>query len=260
MTADVLLEKRGPIAEITINRPRRLNAMNSDAHFQFSEILDQSAQENDVRVIILSGAGDNFSVGRDLKELAISDPAEQEKIAKRWAGTTRLTDRFDYPVPIIARVRGYALGGGMEIAMACDLIIASETAKFGLPEVKRGLIPFAGGVHRLPRQIPHRAAMGYLITGRTMTAQRAYDLGLVNDVVPDADLEAETEKWAEDIVAAAPLSIASVRECVRDGLGFPLKYAMTRQYPAEELRKASRDAQEGPRAFAEKRTPNWTGN
>jgi enoyl-CoA hydratase/carnithine racemase len=256
----VLLEIDGAVATLTINRPERMNAMDSAAHLALSEALDRLAEDAAVRVIVLTGAGDRaFSAGRDLKELAgqADGPGEAE-IAERWTRIRRLTDRFDFPKPIIARVRGLALGGGFELALACDIIVAADDASFALPEPLRGLIPFAGGVHRLPRQIPLKTAMGFLLTGRRMSAARAYELGLVNEVVPADRLDETVASWVADILACAPLAIAAIRQSVADGLGLPLRTAMAATYSAEERRKTSNDALEGPLAFAEKRAPRWT--
>lgn len=248
------------VATLTINRPDRLNAMDSATHLALSDALDALADDTSVRVLVLTGAGRRaFSVGRDLRELAVDDPDAQAAIAARWAKVTRLTDRFDYPKPIIAAVRGHALGGGFELALACDVIVASDDASFGLPEVRRGLIPFAGGVHRLPRQIPLKIATGMLLTGRSIDAAAALALGLVNEVVPADRLDAAVAVWTSEILAAAPLAIRSVKQCLAMGLGRPLADAMAATYPAERARQTSDDAIEGPRAFAEKRSPVWTG-
>jgi enoyl-CoA hydratase/carnithine racemase len=245
------------VARLTINRPERLNAMDSHAHLALSQALDACAADDAVRVLVLTGVGIRaFSVGRDLQELAGADDPD---VAARWKKVIRLTERFDYPKPIVARVRGYALGGGFEIAMACDIIVAADDASFGLPEPRRGLTPFAGGVHRLPRQIPLKVAMGHLLTGRPMAAARAYELGLVNQVVPADRLDDAVNAWVSDILACAPLSVRSIKQCVAEGLGRPLADAMAAKYPAEEIRLASRDSIEGPRAFAEKRAPHWSG-
>ena len=253
----VLVESAGGVATITINRPERMNAMDSHAHLALSEALDRIAGDDAVRVVVLTGAGDKaFCAGRDLKELAAgADP----QVDARWRRITRLTDRFDYPKPVIARVAGVALGGGFELALACDIIVAADSASFALPEPKRGLIPFAGGVHRLPRQLPLKTAMGYLLTGRSMSAARAQELGLVNEVVPLDRLDAAVAAWAADILACAPLAIRSIKQAAMTGLGHSLADAMGATYEAEERRKASRDSIEGPRAFAEKRPPRWTG-
>ena len=257
MDGPVLLEIAGAVATLTINRPERMNAMDSRAHLALSEALDEVAADEAVRVVVLTGAGDRaFSAGRDLKELAGGHDPE---VAARWARVTRLTDRFAFPKPLVARVNGLALGGGFELALACDIIIASDTASFALPEPRRGLIPFAGGVHRLPRQLPVKTAMGYLLTGRSMSSQRAFGLGLVNEVVPPGALDAAVAAWLEDILACAPLAIAAIRESVAEGLARPLPEAMAAIYPAEERRRLSEDACEGPLAFAEKRAPRWSG-
>lgn len=257
MTEPILLDVTGPVATLTINRLERLNAMDSAAHLALSEALDRLADDPAVRVLVLTGAGERaFSAGRDLKELAAGD---DPVVADRWRRTVRLTDRFDYPKPIIARVRGLALGGGFELALACDVIVAASDATFALPEARRGLIPSAGGVHRLPRQLPLKTAMGMLLTGRSIDAGRAFELGLVNEVVAPEALDVAVAAWAADIVACAPLSIASIRQGVAHGASRPLAEAMEATCPAEERRAASRDATEGPLAFAEKRAPRWTG-
>jgi len=257
MSAPVLVTVTESVATLTISRPERLNAMDSHAHLALSEALDAVAAEAGIRVVVLTGAGDRaFSAGRDLKELADAD-ADHAAIEARWSKTRRLTDRFDYPLPVIARVRGLALGGGFELALACDIIVASSDASFALPEAKRGLIPLAGGVHRLPRQVPLKTAMGLMMTGRSIDAARAFALGLVNEVVEPDALDAAVASWAADIIACAPLSIASIRQCAMDGLGLPLQQATATAYPAETRRRTSRDAIEGPRAFAEKRHPVW---
>lgn len=258
MGEPVLLDVAGAVATLTINRPERMNAMDSHAHLALSDALDRVAADEAVRVVVLTGAGDRaFSAGRDLKELAEGDTPE---IAARWARITRLTDRFDYPKPVIARVNGLALGGGFELALACDVVVAADSAGFALPEPRRGLIPFAGGVHRLPRQLPLKTAMGYLLTGRSMSAARAYELGLVNEVVSLDRLDEAVAGWVADMLACAPLALAAIRESVAMGLALPLREAMAATYPAEERRKTSDDTREGPRAFAEKRAPRWTGH
>lgn len=256
--ARILVHVDEAIATLTIDRAERLNAMDSLAHLELSNALDALANDPAVRVLVLTGAGDRaFSAGRDLKELSSGD---DPVVAERWRRIVRLTDRLEYPKPIIARVNGMALGGGFELALACDIIIAAEHATFALPEARRGLIPFAGGVHRLPRAIPTQIALGMMLTGRSIDAHRAYELGLVSALVQAAELDAEVSRWAADIIACAPLSIASIRQCVARGLGRPLAEALNDFYPAEQARGESHDSIEGPRAFAEKRNPVWTGH
>jgi dehydration protein DpgD len=156
-------------------------------------------------------------------------------------------------------VRGYALGGGFELALACDIIVATEDARFALPEAKLGLIAGAGGVIRLTRQIPFRTALGYLMTGRMMTAARALELGLVNDVVTPDALEVCVDAWVQDILRCAPLSIKVIKEVTSKSLSISLEEAFTIPYTWEEARKASLDALEGPQAFIDKRPPTWKG-
>jgi crotonobetainyl-CoA hydratase/dehydration protein DpgD len=148
---------------------------------------------------------------------------------------------------------------GLELALACDIIVAADHARVGLPEPKRGLIAMAGGVHRLSRQIPLKPAMAFLLTGRDMSAARAHELGLINDVVPASELDGVVQSYVDDILACAPLAVRATKECVMRGLDYPLSEAATREYEWEQRRLASDDAKEGPRAFAEKRPPVWKG-
>jgi crotonobetainyl-CoA hydratase/dehydration protein DpgD len=174
----------GHVATITINRPEVRNALHPQAYFELSEALDRVEADDDVWVCVLTGAGDQaFSAGRDLKRLAEAsrDETVRQFDEELLATSTRLTDRFAFAKPLIARLNGSAYGGGLELALACDIVVAASHARMGLPEAKRGLIAMAGGVHRLPRQIPLKTAMGHLLTGRDMSAQRAYELGLVNE-------------------------------------------------------------------------------
>ena len=259
----VLMTVQGHVATLTVNRPEVYNAMDSHAHLALSQALDRAQQDDNIRVVVLTGAGQKaFSAGRDLKEVAaereMSD-AEKQVLADRWAKVRRLTDRHDFFKPIIARVNGLALGGGFELALACDLIIAADHVQFGLPEPKRGLIATAGGVHRLPRQLPLKAAMGMLLTGRLMGAQQALQLGLVNEVVAAENLDAAVASWVEDILACAPLSVQASKQSAMLGLAMPLQQAMAAEYPLETRRLNSQDSKEGPRAFAEKRQPVWQG-
>lgn len=259
----VKVERDGHVLRLTLDRPAVSNALDPATYHALSLALDLFEQDDDLWIAVLTGAGDKaFSAGRDLKQLAaaaIASPEERAAEADLWRRTRRLTDRFAMTKPIIARLNGLALGGGLELALACDVIVAAAHAQLGLPEPRRGLIATAGGVHRLPRQIPLKAAMGHLLTGRPMSAQRAYQLGLVNEVVPLADLDVAVEAWVTDMLACAPLSLRATKQSVVLGLGLPLDEAMRTAYPCETARQASQDALEGPRAFAEKRAPIWSG-
>src|SRR6188472_3417960 len=205
----------GHVARITINRPERLNAFDPDTHVEFSAALDRFEADDELWVAVLTGTGDrSFSAGRDLKQLTESNArgkAGAEEDAAKMAQVRRLTDRFDLTKPIVARLNGHALGGGLEIALACDLIIAASHAQLGLPEPRRGLIAGAMGVHRLPRQLPLKVAMGHLLTGRHMTAPRAYELGLVNEVAPAGRLDQVVAGWVDDILACAPLAVRATK-------------------------------------------------
>ena len=161
--------------------------------------------------------------------------------------------------PVAAAINGTALGGGLEQALACDIIVAADHAEFGLPEPRRGLIAGSAGVHRLPRQIGLKVAMGYMLTGRHMSAARAYELGLVNQVVPLAELDAAVEEWVTDILRCAPLAVRATKEAAMKGLDYPLAQAYYTLHDGERKRRLSDDAIEGPRAFAEKRAPDWKG-
>ncbi|MGK5500312.1 enoyl-CoA-hydratase DpgD [Streptomyces sp. URMC 125] len=264
MTSEVIYEKTGHVARITLNRPSVLNAMNLAMHEQLADAWDDFEQDSDMWVAVLSGAGDrSFSVGQDLKEL---DQRTGEGLAapstfgsRGKPGWPRLTERFHLSKPVVARVNGYALGGGFELALACDVIVAAEHVEFGLPEARLGLIAGAGGVFRLARQAPLRVALGHLMTGRRLSAARAYELGLVNSVVPAEELDTCVDEWVEDILRCAPLAVRAVKEAALTSVDLPLERAFATRYPWEERRMHSADAKEGPRSFVEKRPPRWQG-
>ncbi len=256
-----LYEKKGRIAYITINRPERMNAHHPPCMHEMWQVFTDFRDDPEMWVAIITGAGDKaFSAGNDLKYQAETVAAGQ----RRWtppegesSGSFHLD--FECHKPIIAAVNGYALGGGFEIALACDIIIAAEHATFGLPEPTVGLIAGGGGVHRLPRQIPLKIAMGMLLTGRHITAEEAYRIGIVNEIVPLADLMATAEKWATDVFRCAPLSVRASKEAAMKGLDMPLNEALHTTFPISEQMRASEDYIEGPLAFSEKRPPNWKG-
>ncbi|MBI4642116.1 MAG: enoyl-CoA hydratase/isomerase family protein [Candidatus Tectomicrobia bacterium] len=256
-------EKKDHIAYITINRPEVMNALHPPANEELSDAWTDFGRDDDSWVAILTGAGDRaFSAGNDLKYTAAQSAQGGGRTQPRRpiiGGFGGLTNRFDIWKPIIAAVNGYALGGGLETAMACDIIIAAEHAQFGLPEPRRGLVASAGGVQRLPRQIPLKVAMGMILTGKPITAQRAYELGLVNEVVPLKDLIPAAERWAQEIMECAPLSVQASKQASMIGLDLPIEHAINRSYFFYQLLQASDDYLEGPRAFAEKRKPQWKG-
>ncbi|MGW6445272.1 enoyl-CoA-hydratase DpgD [Lentzea sp. NPDC055074] len=259
----VRYEKDGRVARVTLDRPAVLNAMDLRTHAELAEVWDDFERDDDLWVAVLTGAGDRaFSTGQDLKELAERDRAGAGTStfgSRGKPGWPRLTERFSLAKPVVARVNGYALGGGFELVLACDVVVAAEHAEFALPEARLGLIAGAGGVFRLSRQIPSRVAVGHLITGRRMSAARALELGLVNDVVPAAELDECVDGWVADILRCAPLSVRAVKEAVARSSVMPLEQAFSTRYVWEERRMHSEDAVEGPRAFTEKRPPSWLG-
>ena len=251
------------VAYITLNRPEAMNSLNPELRFALTECWDQVEQDDDIWVAVVTGAGDRaFCAGMDLKHRAReadADQTQKDAWQEMMNNTVPLNMRWHFPKPVIAKVNGFALGGGLELALACDIIVAAEHAEVGLPEPRRGLIAGGVGVHRLPRQIGLKAAMGYLLTGRHMSAQRAYELGLVNEVVPADELDDCVDGWVADILRCAPLAVRATKEAVMKGLDTHLSEAFSRRYESELIRANSADAVEGPLAFAEKRSPDWQG-
>jgi enoyl-CoA hydratase/carnithine racemase len=250
-------EKREHIAYITFNRPERMNALHPACHVEMDQVWDDFVADRSLWVAIATGAGDKaFSAGNDLRWTA-EHRGEQPMRSK--GGFAGITARYDIFKPIIAAVNGFALGGGFEIALSCDIIIAAEHARFGLPEPRVGLMAAAGGVHRLPRHIPLKIAMGMMLTGKHITAQEAHKWGIVNEVVPLQDLITASERWAHEIMECSPLSVQASKEAALTGLGLPVEEAIAKHYEGQERLFRSKDAVEGPLAFSQKRKPNWTG-
>jgi crotonobetainyl-CoA hydratase len=254
----VRVERAGPVTTITLNRPEVMNALHSPAHFELDEVFNTFAADPDQWVAIVTGAGDRaFSAGNDLKHQATGG-----KMGSPPSGFAGLTSRYDLTKPVIAAVNGVAMGGGFEIALACDLIIASETAVFALPEPKVGLAALAGGVHRLPRTIGLKRAMGMILTARRVSAKEGYELGFVNEVAAPGELMAAANRWAQLICECGPMSIRASKQAVLMGLDeVTLADAMKNQgkYPAVNALFKSEDFVEGPLAFSQKRAPQWKG-
>jgi enoyl-CoA hydratase/carnithine racemase len=262
-TETTIFEIKGKVAWITLNRPKALNSLNPELRWQLSQHLDEVENNDDIWMAVITGSGEKaFCAGADLKHRAIERDASEEQ-KNHWrslaSDTTHIIERWYSPKPIIAMVNGYALGGGLEVAMACDIIVSADHAEFGLPEPRRGLMAGSAGVHRLPRQIGLKPAMGYMLTGRHMSASRAYDLGLVNEVVPLTELKETVDDYIKDILRCAPLAVRATKEASMRGLDYPLAQAFYTPYESETKRLQSEDTQEGPKAFAEKREPNWKG-
>lgn len=252
----VKTETDGKLLVVTMNRPDVMNSLHPMANDELAAVFDDFASNDDLWVAIITGAGDKaFSAGNDLKYQAMG--------GKMWTpetGFAGLTARYDLNKPVIAAVNGVAMGGGFEIALACDLIIASEKATFALPEPKVGLAALAGGLHRLPRQTGLKQAMGMILTGRRVPAEEGQSLGFVNEVVPHEELLGAAKRWAGLILECSPMSIRASKEAVMGGLNVAdYKTAFETRFDAVSAMLKSEDLIEGPRAFAEKRKPNWKG-
>ncbi|MEM8768622.1 MAG: enoyl-CoA hydratase-related protein [Pseudomonadota bacterium] len=255
MTEYCLVDKQNHVMTVTLNRPDRLNALHPPANAELGEVFDEFAADDDLWVAVITGSGRGFSAGNDLRYQA--EGGERVPMPRGFAG---LTSRFDLTKPVIAAVNGVAMGGGFEIALACDLIIASEKAVFALPEPKVGLAALAGGLNRLPRQIGSKRALGMILTGRHVSAEEGKELGFVNDVVPHDELMSATQNWVDQILACAPLSIRASKDVVYQSLSMgSLEDSMAHKYDSVKAMTTSEDFIEGPKAFAEKRPPNWQG-
>jgi enoyl-CoA hydratase len=245
------------IATITVNRPDKLNALNDRVIAELGEAIDQVVSDSAVGGIILTGAGRAFVAGADISELERHGALSAKALAQTGQDVFR---RFEVsPKPVIAAVNGFALGGGCELAMSCHIRIASDAAKFGQPEVKLGLIPGYGGTQRLPRLIGRGRALQLLLTGEMIDAQEAYRIGLVNRVVPGAELLPAATEMMRAILANAPVAIANVIEVVNRGYDATIEDALTLEATAFGLLAATDDKREGTRAFLEKRAARFTG-
>ena len=254
----VRLEISNHVARVTIDRPEVLNAIDAEAEAALDAIWQQLEHNRDVRAVVLTGAGDRgFCVGADMKN--VSKSGLEYWAASRPNGFGGIALRTTLDIPVIARVNGHALGGGFEMVLGCDIIVAAEEASFGLPEPRVGRIPLDGGMVLLQRQIPFRAAMGVLLTGRRIKASEALTLGIVNEVVPRANLDEAVDRWLADILACAPLSLRAVKQTVRRTAQLAAMEAQAMRLPALIDCLQSEDGEEGVRAFREKRAPVWQG-
>ena len=249
----MIVERRGRVLEITMNRPEARNALHPPAHEELDEIFDAFHADPELWVAILTGAGkESFTAGNDLKWSA------RNTVYLPKSGFAALTTRGNRTKPIIAAVNGFALGGGLEICMACDLVVADANAKFGLTEVRVGLIAGAGGLIRLPRRVPRMLATEMILTGRRLTVEEAQNAGLVNRVAPAGEALEVARKLAEEILEGSPTSIRLSLQVMRDTESIPDELAACRwKHPALDELMTSEDAIEGPMAFAQKRKPSW---
>ena len=249
----IRVETDGPVMTLTIDRPSVLNALDPTSHSQLAAAFDRYAADDGLFVAIITGAGEKaFCVGSDLKvrtEMGGDDMPP--------TGFGGLAERFDLTKPVVAAVNGHAIGGGLEIVLACDMAIAVSTAKFGLPEVNVGLAA-AGGLHRLARYVPMKQAMQIAMTGELFSAEKALKFGLINQVVTAEELSGALQTLTDQLLQSAPLSLSATKQMMLDGLSKPsLQAAFEAHYPAYEAMLASEDAIEGSNAFLEKRPPNW---
>lgn len=253
----VRVERDGPLTIVTIDRPERLNALHTAAHDEMAAVFDDFVADPTQWVAIVTGAGRAFCAGNDLKYMA--DGGSLDRPPSGFGG---LTSRFDCDKPVIAAVNGAAMGGGFEIALSCDIVVAADDAVFAMPEPRVGLAALASGLHRLPRTIGWQRAMGIILTGRRVAAEEACDLGFVNAVVPRDAVMAEARRWAALMLECSPLAIRAAKEIARNGLetaSLDTAIADQRGGGALQAMLDSDDYREGPRAFAEKRPPEWRG-
>ena len=254
---NVLIEKRGLVAILTVNRPDKLNALNARTRADILDALDHLEHDKDVRVVVITGAGDKaFIAGADINEFAGKTAVEQRYVMK---GRRAFDAVEDFPKPVIAMINGFALGGGCELALACDLRIASDKARLGQPEIKLGIIPGGGGTQRLTRLIGEGKAMELILTGDIITAQEAERLGLVNSVVPANDLEEKTLELANKIAEMSPVALAMAKQAVKNASRLDLRAGLDAEVDLFALCFSSEDKEEGVKAFLEKRKPDFKG-
>ncbi len=248
-------EKRDRVAIVTLNRPEARNAVNGDLAHAMEATLDELEEDDAITVLIITGAGSTFCAGADLKKVAKGKGGE---LATKKGGFGGIVTR-SFSKPLIAAVNGPALAGGFEIVLSCDLVVAAEHARFGLPEVKRGLFAAAGGLIRLPKRVPLALATELAITGDPIDADRALQLGLVNRVVPGEDVIDAALALAARISVNGPLAVRNTLKMVREATDLTEEQAWPRNYELALEVFASKDSIEGATAFAEKREPHWTG-
>lgn len=246
------------VARVTIDRPEVLNALDADTEAALVGIWHRLETDREIRAVVLTGSGERaFCVGADMQNVGKS--GLEYWAATRPDGFGGIALRTTLDIPVIARVNGHALGGGFEMVLGCDIVIAAEEASFGLPEPRVGRLPLDGGIVLLVRQIPLRPAMGLLLTGRRIGAAEALEMGLINEVVPRAELDAAVDRWLADILACAPLSLRAIKQTVRRTAQLAAAEAQALRLPALIECLQSDDGEEGVRAFREKRAPVWTG-
>lgn len=257
MYENILVETRARVGIITINRPNKLNALNIPTRLEIVAALESFRANDEVRVLVITGAGEkSFIAGADITEFAGRTALDQRTVMR----SNRMFDAFEeFPKPVIAMINGFCLGGGCEVALSCDIRIASENAQFGQPEIKLGIIPGGGGTQRLTRLIGEGKAMELILTGEMIKAEEAKSLGLVNHVYPLAELEAKTMEMANKIAEMSPIALRMAKEAVKGAARLTLRDGLDREIDLFALCFSSEDKEEGVKAFLEKRKPNFTG-
>jgi enoyl-CoA hydratase len=254
---NLILEKRGRVAVITINRPEKLNALNIATRGEILAAFEQLRDDPEVRVVVITGAGDKaFVAGADIGEFAGRTALQQRETMR---GCRAFDVMEDFPKPVIAMINGYALGGGCELAMACDIRMASTRAKLGQPEIKLGIIPGGGGTQRLPRLIGEGKAMELILCGDMISAEEALHLGLVNHVVPPEELETKTMELANRMAEMSPVALMAGKQAVKNAARSDLRAGLEAEVDLFALTFSSEDSEEGVRAFLEKRKPEFRG-
>lgn len=257
MAENILLDRRGLIALVTVNRPDKLNALNIQTRLELAEALDELRNDGEIRVVVITGAGEKaFVAGADINEFAGRTAIQQRAVMK---ARSIFTAAEDFPKPIIAMINGFCLGGGCELALSCDIRVASDRARFGQPEINLGIIPGGGGTQRLTRLIGEGKAMQMILTGEMIDASEAHRLGLVNEVHPASELEARTFELANRIAEKSPVALAMAKTAVKNAARMNIREGLDQEIDLFALCFSSEDKEEGVRAFLEKRKPEFKG-
>ncbi|MEM4587792.1 MAG: enoyl-CoA hydratase-related protein [Candidatus Jordarchaeales archaeon] len=254
---NIILRKEGRIARIILNRPDKLNALNPELIEELGKAIEEVKSDKDIRVLVITGSGKAFSAGADVGAMVEATPLQAKEASLRGHKVFRMLEELD--IPVIAAINGYALGGGCELALACDIRIASEKAWLGQPEINLGIIPGWGGCLRLPKLVGAAKAMELILTGDRISAQEALQIGLVNKVVPEDKLEEAVKELADKLANKPPIAVKLAKKVIRKGLECSLDAGIETENSAFSLCFATQDQKEGMRAFLEKRQPQFKG-